>query len=476
MTTARKLTWDSARKRWKKFYKGKQLYLGSGKGKTDNQSYLLALDEFERRRIEIDKETDATKPHRSHYETAIRLREEMVRWCLLEGELGEHDRLVREIDQLRRLFARVNPPALNKPDTMPIDPLYGFSAADKILWFERVEALQNYERWSGTPDHAKTISANIDEYVSRLISQANTGQLSHSHVSKAKANLEVFREIAGKVSVEQFNASHLDQFQKLLMANLENGKWSDSYCASLATYAKMFVRWLWESNIIQDLPRNIRKVGIKIETKKPKTFTIDEIKILLTGAKGRTKLFLLLMLNTGANQRDIAELKPSEVDWETGRIIRKRTKTHKRGNVPVVNYKLWKETFDLLKQFGKRNGERVLLNEDGNPLLSIGFKELDGKIDGTGKRIDNIKSAYDRLCNRLKIKPTKPLKTLRATSGSMLFNEGRFRGLEELLLDHAPMGVGQKHYDALSDSILDEAIDWLGVQFGVIPAPAKATP
>ena len=155
-----------------------------------------------------------------------------------------------------------------------------------------------------------------------------------------------FRENAGNVSVEQFNASHLDQFQKLLMANLENGKWSDSYCSSLATYVKMFVRWLWESSIIQTFLATYGKLGSRSKRRNPKTFTIDEIKILLAGAKGRTKLFLLLMLNTGANQRDIAELKPSEVNWETGRIIRKRTKTHKRGNVPVVNYKLWQETFD----------------------------------------------------------------------------------------------------------------------------------
>ena len=299
MATDRKLTWDKATKRWVKIYKGKKLYLGYGKGKTDNQSYLLALDEFERRRAKIDQETEANKPYRSQYELAIRLREEMTRWCLLEGELAEHDRILREIAHLRRLFARVNPPALNKADTLPIDPLYGLTAGEKIVWFERVEALQNYEKWSGATDHAKTIGANIDEYISRMVAQANTGQVSHSHVSKAKANLDVFRETAGNVSVEKFGETHITQFHKLLIANVESGKWADTYASSLATYVKMFVRWLDQEAIIEKLPRNIRSLRVKIETKTPKTFTIDEIKFLLAGAKGRTKLFLLLMLNTG---------------------------------------------------------------------------------------------------------------------------------------------------------------------------------
>ena len=41
MTTARKLTWDSARKRWKKFYKGKQIYLALARARpTINPTFV----------------------------------------------------------------------------------------------------------------------------------------------------------------------------------------------------------------------------------------------------------------------------------------------------------------------------------------------------------------------------------------------------------------------------------------------------
>jgi len=63
---------------------------------------------------------------------------------------------------------------------------------------------------------------------------------------------------------------------------------------------------------------------------------------------GRTRLYILLMLNTGCTQVDISELKQSEVDWQRGRITRKRSKTAKHESAPVVEYPLWQETFVLI--------------------------------------------------------------------------------------------------------------------------------
>ncbi|NTV80798.1 MAG: hypothetical protein HGA24_05170, partial [Candidatus Aminicenantes bacterium] len=56
------------------------------------------------------------------------------------------------------------------------------------------------------------------------------------------------------------------------------------------------------------------------------------------------------MLNCGMTQKDVSDLLVSEVDWDEGRIIRKRSKTADVENVPVVNYLLWPETIRLLRQ------------------------------------------------------------------------------------------------------------------------------
>ena len=72
-----------------------------------------------------------------------------------------------------------------------------------------------------------------------------------------------------------------------------------------------------------------------------------------------------MMLNTGAYQNDIAELRRSEVDWSRGTIRRARSKTRERGG-PVVTYKLWPETFALLEKY-RSEGERVLTTGARSP-------------------------------------------------------------------------------------------------------------
>ena len=48
---------------------------------------------------------------------------------------------------------------------------------------------------------------------------------------------------------------------------------------------------------------------------------------LVTNTSDRTKLYILLMLNCGMTQKDVADLQKTEVDWDAGYISRKRSKT-----------------------------------------------------------------------------------------------------------------------------------------------------
>ena len=129
-----------------------------------------------------------------------------------------------------------------------------------------------------------------------------------------------------------------------------------------------FVRWLWRTEVIDNLPRVLDQRGenelsIPVPASRTTVFTKEEITRLLDKAPERTKLYLLLMLNCGMTQKDVADLVVAEVDWVSGRIIRKRSKTSLEENVPVVNYVLWPETLRLLKKFKAENSSnRVLLN------------------------------------------------------------------------------------------------------------------
>ena len=242
MATDLKLTWDKATKRWVKIYRGRKLYLGYGKSKTDRQSYQLALEQFEIEKAKIDAEA---KPFADDYERAIALRQAMVRWLELadateydqeveklnlserklhQGEkiptpvyvylthAQEHARLNREIERLQTDFQRVNPPELSKLGTLPIDPLVGRHVFEQQLWRDRVEALAAHQRWTHIKDPANTLEANIAEFLKLRAKKARIGEISAKRYDVCRRSLAIFQKNVCPLPIEQFNGRTLTSF------------------------------------------------------------------------------------------------------------------------------------------------------------------------------------------------------------------------------------------------------------------------
>jgi hypothetical protein len=168
------------------------------------------------------------------------------------------------------------------------------------------------------------------------------------------------------------------------------------------------------------------------------------------------------MLNCGMTQKDVSDLLASEVEWDEGRIIRKRSKTADEANVPVVNYKLWPETLRLLRQESTvESAGRLLLNANGDPLWAEEITD-----NGRYQKTDNIKNAFNRLQKKTKI--TKPLKSFKKTSATLLRSNEKFSGLAGLFLGHAPQSMSDKHYTQIPQRLLDQAVTWLGQELGLI--------
>jgi hypothetical protein len=72
---------------------------------------------------------------------------------------------------------------------------------------------------------------------------------------------------------------------------------------------------------------------------------VEEVEAMYAKATDRMKLYMLLALNGGFTQIDIATLTHGMIDWRTGIISRDRNKT----SVPQ-GCKLWPNTLALLKQ------------------------------------------------------------------------------------------------------------------------------
>ena len=229
--------------------------------------------------------------------------------------------------------------------------------------------------------------------------------------------------------------------------------------------AKQFITRLAEMKLIA-MPGNIRSrrfrfnhsVAAKIET-----FTVEEVRRLLEVSEGfseRTHLYLLLMLNCGMYQNDIAELRQDEVNWKTGTLTRARSKTRER-NGPVVTYKLWPETFALLKKH-RAEGELALTTDEGNPLVKYWLE------DGKMRRYDAIQSAWSRLAEKMGGKIRLGMKHLRKTSATLLGQHPHFKFYANHFLADSPKSMADRHYVSANDAEFFEALDWLRAPgFGV---------
>ena len=246
---------------------------------------------------------------------------------------------------------------------------------------------------------------------------------------------------------------------------MKEEKWSPPTASDRLSSAKSFIRWLWLVEAIPTLPRNMDAKSTALLISRGSTeivsYAKDEITTLLNRASQRTKLYILLALNTAATQKDIADLQNSEVIWDEARIVRKRSKTRKHDTVPVVNYKLWPETIRLLREErAPGSTDRVLLNANGGPLW---FDEM--REGAKYVKIDNIKSAFHRL--RRKTKISKPFISLKKTSASLIRGNERFSSLEILFLGQAPTIVAHKHYAQDPQRLLDAALEWLREEYGL---------
>jgi hypothetical protein len=118
----------------------------------------------------------------------------------------------------------------------------------------------------------------------------------------------------------------------------------------------------------------------------------------------------------------------------------------------------------------------LFVNSNGQPIVTDEVDE-DGKV----RNVDNIKSAYWRVLQKLKIPKDerRSLGSIRTTSGSMIRHKFG-RELQTLFLGNKFHDVASKHYTTSRDDFrLDEPLKWLAGQYGFAseakPKPKRTT-
>ncbi len=426
--------------RWRKKHGG-EIYYFRG-------DYDTALKAWHQKLAELEKE-DQQQP--TWYRRAF---ERMQEWYRGEGMTEDAD-AVTEV--------------LQGSDEELAQHWRYYDERERGIWSERFRQLDKPAKT--TP---ATIGQAVESFLAKQQVKVAAGQVSAGYYDLLQRTLWHFADHVGRrVALDNITGHALESYHTALVEATTDKKWSPDYATGKVRMVKTFLNWCYDVELIEKLPRILRRgnksLSIESKPKKKPTFSNEEVKTLLDHSSERTQLYLLLMANCGFTQIDLSELRPDQVDWKGGRITRKRSKTEQHESVPEVSYPLWSRTFTLLKRFGRRTGDRVLVNENGKPLK---VEELrSGKL----VKIDNVASAYARLVRKLmKKKDGKPallakkksLKAFRKTSPSRL-EDSEFSSCARWFGGWSPKSVADKHYIRPPQELFDRAVRWLAKSYGL---------
>lgn len=467
------LTWMEDSNRWRKKYKKQTHYFPLKPGETKKSSYRRCYRAWLKKKQELDNR-QSESPLGKQYKRAI------AQWQFHRDFFAKQDddlskqgyeRAEQMIQSLQaRLDTDKSLPELKRYES---DPLWGVPEAGKIVWAERRRS-QSKASNSDSP----TIGNRIADLLERKKAQATGEQRSYARYDALRCHLTAFEQwIGADQPIANLNYALLEKYHShlihLIGSKSKSLKISRYTARDRMQAVKQLARVCMRKNLIAPLLLDDdEELGFRLTSRKIKTVDDQTIQLLLQHASERTRLYLLLMLNTGMQQKDISDLRHDEVDWNKGRIIRKRSKTQHAGEqVPVVDYLLFAQTFELLKRHRSDDPVRVLVNEKGQPLKSEQIRE-DGKLI---KR-DNIKSAFDRLVSKLAKQTVTDkaaisaitLKLFRKTSSSKLAEHATYGRFSQFFLGQAPTSVADKHYVQPPQKLFDRAIRWLERQYRVL--------
>tara|TARA_R110002167_G_scaffold207033_1_gene411196 strand:+ start:205 stop:1659 length:1455 start_codon:yes stop_codon:yes gene_type:complete len=477
------LTWFQPRKCWRKRVtidgKKKDFYFKYGKSKSDLEGYKRALADWKQKEAAIEAAKAALGPSIPEVilEKAIKYRQRLSEYHRLEGDEEKAQLFQNEVKILQKKIGKKN--LTQNEVAKEISQLSKPKDNERWSWFIDSQMVAKYQKWTvGETPNDKSAGYNAENFL--LLKKSEVPEnLSPGRWAALSYSVYFFVDWLGKDKpLDLVTGKTLNDF-RIHLLNCTEKKKSEGGFGRKTAYERMkdirqFIRWCWQIEAIENLPRNLDSsdLSISFEDAEIVTFSKDEVKTLIDGAKDQMQLHLLLCLNCAMLPKDISDLKQSQVDWKNGRLERARSKTSKKRRVneksnrkvPVVDYKLWRQTFDLLKKFRSNDSERVLLNSNGLPLKRSEIGE-DGKIDVTS----NIGKNYERLRNRLEIpkEDQKPLKTFRSTGASKLEEHKEYGRYAQYYLGQSPRSIAEKHYVIPSKNQFDRAVKWLGQQYGL---------
>ena len=453
------MTFVAAQKRWIKGYKGKFYSVSCkqlGAPATKGQSWLQANAWWEAKQQEIDakERADADTP-----ESRATKRVEKAMASLSSEEI--HDLMVRG-----EMACQVGVMQAVVAEGKEVDALeYLVELEMKTGAVSKTLALASPAQQAAV---GRSVAEQMRNWLAILAVNVRQNAMNSGRYESYERHINLFAKwIGAEKSVDVITATKLEEWYSALCVWIAERKYSPATVKTIFMTTRQFIGRLQEMGTIAPLG-NLQSKRFRFGdgAKEVVRFSCEDTKQLITSALAfsrRTSLYILLGLNCGFYQNDIAELDETEVNWDEETITRPRSKI--QSAAAKTTWKLWPETLELLKEFrakkqvpNKRGKNRVILTEDGSPLV-VGELRDNGKL----LRYDVIQSAIGRLQEKTGRKWA--FKHLRKTSASELGAHPVYAQYVQHFLAHSPKGMADRHYVRPDNDQFFAALNWLRGRF-----------
>jgi integrase len=445
------MTWDPKYARWYKRYRKVRYLISCRELKvppTKAESVAAANEWWLVKKREVDGQRATPVPW------AIKELQMQYDWYEYTGDPYAKTAAQRLIEAQRE-YARTG--TIPEHITLDLKMQLSNTTHSAQQWNERERILERSRQ--GTA--GDRIKDQVKDFLAGKEAEVHAGEIKPATLESLRHCLKPFEDLMGGKSLSHVTEATLKAYRGQQLDQIAKKKISRKTGASRMNALKQFIKDRWRLRRME-MPRNFDELGIAVGHKEPKPYDLAQVKNILAAAPphSRLRLYALLCLNCGMTQIDIASLKQSEI--RDGRIVRKRTKEEDEADTPTIEYKLWGETWELLRTHRSKDKVLALLSQRGTPLYQETIN--DGKVIKT----DCIRLAWRRFRQKkFEGQDGVTLKKLRKTGATLLSDNKEYHACRYLYLGHAPSSIADKHYTPPPQKTFDEAVEWLGKQLGV---------
>lgn len=478
-----------ARSCWKKYHKGKTKYFNHP---ITKEGYEAALLEW----LQYKSQVDQDRPNAGLYNHYKALFEQVQGWYDMHGAAAVSEQ--KTAKQVSHFLFWIEE-QLAEPILPSIVPFMTFSNGTKRaeFWDEFIDDGTAYTafgqlhydlpaKWQdrltigavSTKTLPQSVGYWLDDYLRFKGNQALANQINKKTLQDCREKTKKFRDWIGEQALIADITSETvkDYYTFLLQQSFRNQR---GYFNAFKTFVKY--AWRQDQCRLENLPKNLddrnafKFKGLskmqQAKSKRENLWTKADFKTVLESFPQRYQCWIMLMLNCGFTQTDLNELKKEEIDLKAGRIVRVRTKGEFYDDPPIVNYKLWNKTLELLKlEMSKHDHpELALLATRGARIINETLVTDPETGEVETKRSDNVSRNWQKVRAEYGL-PARQLKFIRKTGSSCLNENIKYMRLSQLYLGQTHQTVADKHYNAYDGAIykpLDEAIAFIGKQFGI---------